>query len=172
MDLKSKIRNVPNFPIDGIEYKDITTLIKHPEAFKHTIEKFAEYYKDREIDVVASIESRGFILGAPLAYRLGKGFVLLRKAGKLPSDKLRVEHSLEYGKGVLEIHTDSIEPGQKVLIVDDLLATGGTVMAAIDLVKKLDGDIRGLGFLLELTSFNARKKLEDYDVFSLIQYEK
>jgi len=170
MDLKSKIREIPDFPKEGILFYDITTLLKDGEAFKRVVDKIANFYQDEGIQKVVSMESRGFILGAPVAYRLGAGFVPVRKPGKLPSDVYEARYELEYGTDSLAIHQDAISPGEKVLIVDDLIATGGTVSATVELVKQLGGVIRGIAFLIELTSLRGRNKLDGYNVISLISY--
>ncbi|MCX7904063.1 MAG: adenine phosphoribosyltransferase [Caloramator sp.] len=171
MDLKEKIRIIEDFPKKGISFKDITTVLKDGEAFKDVIDKIVEIVKDKEIDLVVGPEARGFVLGAPVAYALGVGFVPVRKPGKLPADTLKYEYSLEYGNDALEIHRDAIEPGQRVLIVDDLLATGGTISAVAKLVEELGGVVASMGFVVELTGLKGREKLEGYDVFSLVQYE-
>ena len=171
MDLKSLIREVPDFPKQGINFKDITTLLKDGKALKTVIDIFAERFENTKPDLVVGAESRGFLFGAPLAYKLGAGFVLVRKPGKLPAPVTKVTYDLEYGKDSLEIHLDAIQPGQKVLIVDDLLATGGTVSATAELVKKLGGEIVGCAFLIELDFLRGRDKLSGYDVFSLLHYE-
>src|SRR5918994_3953908 len=150
MDLKQHIRNVPDFPKPGILFYDITTLLKNAEGLKATIERLTAPYRDAKIDAVIGIESRGFILGAAVAERLGAGFIPVRKPGKLPAKALKETYDLEYGKDALEIHEDAVEKGQRVLIVDDVLATGGTAAAATQLVKKLGGDVHGLAFLIEL----------------------
>src|ERR687898_2705820 len=150
MDLKQHIRNVPDFPKPGILFYDITTLLKNAEGLKATIERLTAPYRDAKIDAVIGIESRGFILGAAVAERLGAGFIPVRKPGKLPAKAIKEIYDLEYGKDALEIHEDAIEKGQRILIVDDVLATGGTAAAAAQLVKKLGGELHGLGFLIEL----------------------
>ncbi len=170
MDLKSKIREIPDFPKEGILFYDVTTLLKDGESFKRVIDKIANFYQDEGIQKVVSMESRGFILGAPVAYRLGAGFVPVRKPGKLPSDVYEARYELEYGTDSLAIHQDAITPGEKVLIVDDLIATGGTVSATVELVKQLGGIIQGIAFLIELTSLRGRNKLDGYNVISLISY--
>ena len=170
MDLASMIRDIPDFPVEGILFKDITTLLSDAEAFRHVIDSMTERFRDKEIDLVVAIESRGFIFGAPLAYHLNVGFVPVRKPNKLPAEKISQEYSLEYGTNVLEMHTDAIIPGQKVLIADDLLATGGSIRATIDLVERLGGDVVGIAFLIDLTFLNGMEKLEGYDVYSMIQY--
>lgn len=169
-ELAALIRNVPDFPVPGIQFKDITTLLQNKVAFRRVIELLVERYAGQRIDVVAGIESRGFIFSAPLAYELGTGMVPIRKPGKLPADTYQVEYALEYGTNTLEIHRDAFEPGARVLIVDDLLATGGTVQAACDLVEKAGGKVAELVFLVELTFLNGREKLQPYPIFSLVQY--
>lgn len=170
MDLARKIRDIPDFPQKGVLFKDITTLLKDPLAFKYAIDRMSSHFKNRGIEIVVGMESRGFIIGAPLAYNLGAGFVPVRKEGKLPAPSIREEYSLEYGTNTLEIHQDAIEPNQRVLVVDDLLATGGTARATIELVKRLKGEPVGLAVLVELTFLDGRSRLEGYDVFSLIRY--
>ncbi len=170
MDLKEWIRDVPDFPKEGIIFKDITTLLKEREVFKNVIDLMAANYSDRKIDRIVAIESRGFIFGSALAYQLGVGFVPVRKPKKLPSKTEREEYALEYGTDVLEIHVDAVEPGEQVLIVDDLLATGGTAAASVRLVEKLKANVAGLVFLIELTFLNGRDKLKGYDINTLIQY--
>lgn len=171
MDIKQKIRVIEGFPKEGISFKDITTLLSDSEAFKYTINKMVEQVKDKKIDVVVGPEARGFLLGAPIAYSLGVGFVPVRKPGKLPSDTLRYTYNLEYGTDSLEIHKDAIKPGQRVLVVDDLLATGGTISAVAKLVQQLGGEVVGISFVVELTGLNGREKLEGFDVNSLVEYE-
>ncbi len=170
-DLINTIRSIPDFPKKGIVFRDITTLLKDPRAFARAIDTFYERYKNAGVAKVVSVESRGFILGAPLAYRLGAGFVPVRKPNKLPADKLREEYALEYGTDAVEIHKDAISPGERVLVMDDLLATGGTILAAARLVERLGGSIVGLAFLIELSFLGARERLGRYDVFSIITYE-
>jgi len=169
-DLRAKIREVPDFPKPGILFYDITTLLKEPRAFNDVIDRMAEPVKDDRIDLVVGMESRGFIFAAPLAYQLGAGFVPVRKLGKLPADTIEVEYDLEYGTATLEVHRDAIAEGQRVLIVDDLLATGGTVLGTIELVKRLGGEIAGLSFMVELTALHGRDKLGDYPIHTLITY--
>jgi adenine phosphoribosyltransferase len=170
MDLKSKIREIPDFPKEGILFYDITTLLKDAESFHRVIEKLADFYRDEGIQKVVAIESRGFILGAPLAYLLKAGFVPVRKTGKLPSEVYEVQYNLEYGTNTLAIHRDAIMLGERVLVVDDLLATGGTIAATVDLVRKLGGAIVGIAFLIELQELRGRDKLRGYPVLSLINY--
>lgn len=171
MDLKSKIRSIPDFPKQGIVFRDITTLLADHEAFKHSIQKFKEYYQDKNIDIIVGPESRGFIFGAVLAYELGVSFVPIRKPGKLPAETEAQEYELEYGTDKIEIHKDAIQKGQKVLVVDDLLATGGTCEAVAKLIEKLGGEVAGFAYLIELSFLNGREKLKNYDVYSLIDYD-
>ena len=170
MDLAKLIRDVPDFPVKGILFKDITTLLRNPLAFKEAVDALAARWLGQRIDQVVAIESRGFILGAPLAYKLGAGFVPVRKPGKLPAETISVEYSLEYGTNMLQMHVDAISPGQRVLVVDDLLATGGSAKAAVELVERLGGVVVGLAFLVELGFLKGAAKLEGYDVFSLIGF--
>jgi adenine phosphoribosyltransferase len=170
MDLAKLIRDVPDFPVKGILFKDITTLLRDPQAFREAVDGLAARWIGRGIDQVVAIESRGFALGAPLAYILGAGFVPVRKPGKLPAKTISVEYSLEYGTNTLQMHIDAITPGQRVLIVDDLLATGGSAKAAIELVERLGGVVVGLAFLIELKFLRGAEKLKGYEVFSLIGF--
>lgn len=170
MDYKELIRNIPDFPVKGILFRDLTTLWKNKEAFRRSLEELAERWKGEKIDKVVAVEARGFIVGSTLAYLLGAGFVPVRKKGKLPAETIREEYSLEYGKDVIEMHKDAIEAGEKVLIVDDLLATGGTALAMINLVKKAGGEVVGATFLVELTALKGREKLQGIRVETLIQY--
>lgn len=157
--IKSRIRNVPDFPREGIIFKDITTVLRDGEAFKNCVDLLSEHFKKQKIDYIAGIEARGFIFGSALAYKMGVGFIPIRKPGKLPSKTERVSYELEYGRDSLEIHIDAVEPGKRVLIVDDLLATGGTAEAAIKLVKKIGGIIVGIAFVVELEFLKGREKL-------------
>ena len=168
--LKTRIRHVPDFPKAGILFYDVTTLLRDPEGFKLSIDTLSEPYKGQGISLVVGIESRGFILGAAVADRLGAGFVPVRKVGKLPSTKIRVSYDLEYGTDSLEMHSDAIDKGQKVLIVDDLLATGGTARATVDLVRQLGGDVAGIAVLIELVALNGRSKLQGENVRAVLQY--
>ena len=170
MNLESKIRNIQDFPKPGIGFKDITTLLKDGEAFKAAIDKIVENLKDKDIDYVVGPEARGFLLGAPVAYALGAGFVPIRKPGKLPAEVVSFEYDLEYGTDKIEMHKDSIEEGKKVVIIDDLLATGGTVEAATKLIESLGGEIVSIQFLIELEFLNGKDKLKGYDVESIIKY--
>jgi adenine phosphoribosyltransferase len=168
--LKSKIRHVPDFPKAGILFYDVTTLLRDPDGFRIAIDSLANPYKGRGISLVVGIESRGFILGAAVADRIGAGFVPVRKVGKLPSKTVKVSYDLEYGSDSLEMHHDAIESGQRVLIVDDLLATGGTARATVDLVKQLGGQVEGVAVLIELVELNGRSKLEGEQLFAVLQY--
>jgi adenine phosphoribosyltransferase len=170
MDLSRLIRDVPDFPVPGILFKDITTLLRNPEAFQEVIKRLSDHYAGTGVDVVAAIESRGFIFGAPLALRLGAGFVPVRKPGKLPSKSISDSYTLEYGTNTLELHEDAIQPGQRVLVVDDLLATGGSARAAVNLVERLGGTVVGVAFLVELDFLHGREKLNGYPILSLIHY--
>ena len=171
MDLKKAIREIENFPKEGINFKDITTLMQDGETFKYTIDTFINELKDKNVDVILGPEARGFIFGVPVAYALGVGFVPVRKKGKLPAETVSVDYSLEYGVDVLEIHKDAIKKGQKVAIVDDLLATGGTVEAVAKLVEKVGAEVVALDFAIELTELKGRDKLEGYEIMSLVQYD-
>ena len=170
MNLKDKIRVIPDYPQPGIRFKDISTLLQDGDAFHYAVQTLADQYRDKGIELVIGPEARGFLIGASVAYALGAGFIPVRKPGKLPGETIRYEYSLEYGEDALEIHKDAIRPGQKVLVIDDLLATGGTILATIGLAEKLGGIVAGVGFLIELTYLEGRKKLEKYSVTSLIQY--
>ena len=169
-ELKKTLRTVPDFPKEGINFIDITTLIADSSAFKEAVDVLARRYRGKGIDKVIGIESRGFIFGAAVAYLIGAGFVPVRKPGKLPAETISIEYELEYGTDKLEIHKDAIEPGEKVVIVDDLLATGGTAAAVAEMVGKLGGELVELGFVVELTFLDPRKKLEGLPVFTMIEY--
>jgi adenine phosphoribosyltransferase len=171
-DLKKLIREVPDFPKPGILFYDITTLLKDKDGFRTLIDGLKAHYEHARVDVVLGIEARGFIFGPALAYALGTGFIPVRKPKKLPAATASVRYDLEYGTDSLEIHRDAIHPGQTVLIVDDLLATGGTARAAAQLVESVGGQVAGVAFVIELLFLNGRAKLEGYDVFSLLAYEK
>ena len=170
-ELKKLIREVPDFPKPGILFYDITTLLKDSAGLQALNDRFAERYAEERPDIVVGIEARGFVFGPMLAARLERGFVPVRKPGKLPADTVEVSYDLEYGQDTLQVHRDAVEPGQRVLIVDDLLATGGTAAATCKLVEKLGGQVAGLAFVVELTFLNGRGKLPGYDVFSLLQYD-
>ena len=171
MDLRSLIRDVPDFPKPGIVFKDITTLTKDPDGFRAAVDAIAARYADANVDVIVGIESRGFVFGAAVAYKMGLGFVPARKPGKLPAPMVSAEYELEYGTDALEIHRDAIGKGQRILIVDDLLATGGTAAATAKLVSGLGGDIVAIAFLIDLAFLKGRDKLAGYEVFSLIEYD-
>ena len=169
-ELRERIREIPDFPKPGILFYDITTLLKDPAAYKEAIDLMLEPYKDDRIDIVVGMESRGFIFSAPMAYQLDAGLVPVRKLGKLPAETITVEYALEYGSNTLEIHRDAINAGQRVLIVDDLLATGGTVKGTIELVERLKGEVVGLAFLVELEFLKGRDRLDGRTVTSVIKY--
>lgn len=168
--LEDWIRDIPDFPQKGVLFKDITPLLQDGEAFRAALDRLAAHYAGAGIQTVVGVESRGFIFGAPLAYLLNSGFVPVRKFGKLPAQTMSVEYTLEYGTNIVEMHNDAIQPGERVLIVDDLLATGGTVSATIELVERLGGHIAGIAFLVELLSLRGRDHLRAYDVFALLKY--
>lgn len=174
MDIKSKIRTIPNFPVKGVMFRDISTLFSDSDGLRLIVKNFQERYEQRDdIDIIIGIESRGFIVGSLLAYVLNKGFVMIRKPGKLPGKTIKQEYQLEYGADELEIHADSFLPGTKVLLVDDLIATGGTVMAAISLIERLDGIITETAFIIDLPEIGGSKKLRKsgYDVYTLTEFE-
>lgn len=170
-NIEKYIMSIPDFPQKGIIFRDVTTVLQSPEGFKKSIDAYMEILKKYDFDIVAGLESRGFLFGTPLAYNTGKGFVPVRKKGKLPRETVSEKYSLEYGTAEIEIHTDSIKPGQKVVIIDDLLATGGTVEAAIKLIEKLGGEVVGCVFLVELKGLNGRDRLKNYCVDSIVSYE-
>lgn len=170
-ELAKAIRNIPDFPKKGIVFRDITTLLKDPNAYKRALDLFYERYKDDNVQKVACVEARGFILGAALAARLGAGFVPIRKKGKLPAETIQEQYALEYGTDVVEIHKDAIQQGERVLVHDDLLATGGTIQAACTLVERLGGTIVGVAFLIELSFLKGRERLPGHNIFSIIQYD-
>jgi adenine phosphoribosyltransferase len=169
-DLRAKIREIPDFPKPGILFYDITTLLKDPASYRESIDLMVEPYLDDRIDLIVGMESRGFIFSGPIAYKLDAGFIPVRKLGKLPAETMSVEYALEYGSNTLQIHKDAIKPGQRILIVDDLLATGGTVRGTIELVERLKGDIVGLAFLVELSALKGRERLSGYRTTSVIRY--
>lgn len=170
MDLKQFIAIVPDYPKPGITFKDITPLMNDGEAYKYATDQIVAFAKDKQIDLIVGPEARGFIIGCPVSYALGIGFAPVRKEGKLPRETVKVSYGLEYGSDVLTIHKDAIKPGQRVLITDDLLATGGTIDATIQLVEQLGGVVAGIAFLVELTYLDGRKKLEGYDIMTLMNY--
>ena len=170
-NLKKFIRNIPDFPVAGILFRDITTLLKNAAAFKKSVDALAAHYKNKKIDMIACVESRGFIFGAALAYKLGTGMVIIRKKGKLPSKKISQKYKLEYGFDTIEVHEDAIMPDKNYIILDDLLATGGTSLAAYKLLRKKKAKIKGFAFLIELTDLAARKILpKEIEVFSVLKY--
>jgi adenine phosphoribosyltransferase len=171
MNLRSKIRSIPDFPKKGIVFRDITPLLLDKDAFRYAVDQIAEHYRDRKVASILGAEARGFIFGAAVAYVLGVGFIPARKPGKLPYLTSRMDYALEYGMDALEVHNDAIKPGDRILIVDDLVATGGTAKAKADLVEKEGGIVAGFAFVIELAFLNPRKKLEGYEVLSLISYD-
>lgn len=171
MDLKKYIKIVPDWPKPGIQFKDITPLMDNGEAFRYATDQIVTYAREKEADLIVGPEARGFIVGCPVAYSLGVGFAPVRKEGKLPRETIKVEYGLEYGKDVLTIHKDAVKPGQRVLITDDLLATGGTIDATIKLVEQLGGVVVGIAFLIELNYLNGREKLDGYDILTIIPYD-
>lgn len=170
IDLAELIRNVPDFPKPGIQFKDITTLLQHGAAFQQVTQTFIDRYRERQLDAIVGVESRGFIFSAPLAIALGTGLVLVRKPAKLPADTYAVEYELEYGTNRLEIHKDALQPGARVVVMDDLLATGGTISAACELVEKVGGVVEEVAFVIELDFLQGRDKLTKYPVFSIVHY--
>ncbi len=170
MDFKQYIRVIPDFPQPGIRFKDITTLLKDGPAYKAAIDELAAFARELNVDVIAGPEARGFVVGAPLSYTLGIGFVPIRKSGKLPYESIKADYSLEYGKDALAVHVDAIQPGQRVLIADDLLATGGTIQTTINLIEQLGGKVVGAAFFIELNYLDGRQKMGDIPVKSLVQY--
>jgi adenine phosphoribosyltransferase len=170
-DLRELIRSIPDFPKQGILFRDITTLLKDSGGFKQAVDTMASRYKDAKIDKIVCIEARGFLLGGALAYKLGCGVIPVRKPGKLPSQTVKQTYELEYGSDAVEVHADAIKPGERVLVVDDLLATGGTARAAVDLVEKLGGEIVSCAFLIELADLNGRNLLDNHDIYSVITYD-
>jgi adenine phosphoribosyltransferase len=170
MDLKQFVRDVPDFPVPGVLFRDITPLLKNVDALRYVIDRFTERYRSQPVEAVVGIESRGFLFGAPLAYNLNVPFVPIRKPGKLPAAHMSVEYALEYGNSQLDIHSDALERGQRAVIIDDLLATGGTAAAAAKLVELVGGEVLSVGFLIELTFLHGRERLEGYDIFTMLTY--
>ncbi|MGD2174986.1 MAG: adenine phosphoribosyltransferase [Candidatus Brocadiaceae bacterium] len=170
MDLKRRIRSIPNFPTEGIVFRDITTLLKEPEALRAGVEALCEPFAEEQVDQVVAAEARGFIFGGAVACRLGAGFVPVRKPGKLPADAIERTYELEYGTDTLTMHKDAIQPGDRVLVLDDLLATGGTIRACCDLVEELGGEVAGCAFLIELSFLKGREQISEYRVVSVIDY--
>lgn len=171
MDLRENIRIIEDFPKEGISFKDVTTLLQNKDSLKYTVDTIAGYLKDKNIDIIVGPEARGFLFGAPVAYAMGAGFVPVRKKGKLPFHTIGVSYDLEYGSDELEIHEDSILPGQRVAIVDDLLATGGTISSVAKLVEQVGGEVVSIDFVIELTELKGREKLKGYDILSLVKYD-
>jgi len=171
MDLKTKIREIPDWPIKGVNFKDISTIIEDAEAFKYVIDNLLAPYQNQKIDKVVGIDARGFLLCSAMAYQLKTGCVMIRKKGKLPSKTINKDYALEYGTNTIEMHEDSVKPGEKIIIVDDLLATGGTMAAAIDLVKQLGGDIVGISYIIDLVFLKGKEKLKGYPIYALVEYE-
>lgn len=170
MDLKKYIADIPDFPEPGIIFRDVTPLLANKEAYKESIDRIVEFAKEKKVDIVAGPEARGFLFGCPVAVELGCGFVPVRKPGKLPREVISKKYELEYGHNEIQMHSDSIQPGQNVLVVDDLLATGGTVDAAISLIEQMGGNVVGVAFLIELEALNGKKLLNKYDVYSVLKY--
>ncbi len=170
LDIKSKIREIQDFPKEGINFKDITTLLKDKDAFKYVVDEMAKQLEDLDIDIIVGPEARGFIMGTPIAYKIGAGFVPVRKPNKLPAETLSYEYDLEYGTDIIEIHKDAIEKGQRVAIVDDLLATGGTVLATTKLIEELGGEVVSINFLMILSFLEGKEILKSYKVESLVEY--
>lgn len=171
MDYKPYITVIEDYPVEGVKFKDITTLMQNGDVYKRAIDDLVTYAKEKQVDIIVGPEARGFIFGCPVAYALGVGFAPVRKEGKLPREVVKTDYGLEYGKDVLTLHKDAIKPGQKVLITDDLLATGGTIEATIKLVEQLGGVVVGIAFLIELAYLNGRSKLEGHDIYVLTTYE-
>jgi len=171
MDLKSTIRSIPHWPIESVTFRDITTLMENPEAFKHACDCLFERYQNKNIDKIVAIDARGFVFGSVLAYHLNVGLVLVRKKGKLPSSTIQADYTLEYGTNTVEMHDDSLSKGERVVIVDDLIATGGTVSAAAKLVEQLGGNIVECAFVIELPDLKGREKISNYPVFSLVSFD-
>lgn len=172
MNLRQYVSEVENWPKPGVQFKDITTIMDNGEAFGYAVDQIAKFAKDKDVDIIVGPEARGFIIGCPVAYKLGIGFAPVRKPNKLPRETISYEYDLEYGTNTLEIHKDAIKKGQRVLITDDLLATGGTIEAAIHLVEELGGIVVGLAFLIELNYLNGRDKIKDYEIISLLEYNE
>ncbi len=170
MDFKNKIRSIMDFPKEGINFRDITTVLKDREAFSECIKQMADHLRDKNVDIIVGPEARGFLIGAPLAYELGVGFVPVRKPGKLPSETISFEYELEYGADKLEMHRDAIEKGQRVAVIDDLLATGGTALSTCKMIEKLGGEVATVGFFIELEDIKGREVLANYDIFSLVKF--
>lgn len=170
MDLRNIIRNIPDFPVKGIQFKDITTLLRDKGAYRYAIDQITRHCEDFDIDFIVGIEARGFIIGAPVAYNLEVGFIPIRKEGRLPYQVEKIIYKLEYGEGALEIHCDAFSKGSRVMVIDDLLATGGTTLAVFKLIEKLEGIVVGADFIIELEMLKGREKLKGYEIFSLVKY--
>lgn len=170
MNFKNYIADVPNFPEEGIIFRDISPLMQDGEAYRAAIDKIVEFAKDKKVDKVVGPEARGFMVGCPVAVNLGSGFAMARKKGKLPRETVEVAYGLEYGEAILQLHEDAVKPGERVLVCDDLLATGGTTKATVELIEKLGGEVVGLAFLIELLDLNGREKVKEYDIFTLMEY--
>ncbi|WP_025728270.1 adenine phosphoribosyltransferase [Atopobacter phocae] len=170
MDLKQFIASIPNYPKEGVVFRDISPLMANGEAYQYATQKIVDYAIEKEVDMIVGPEARGFIIGCPVAYKLGVGFAPARKKGKLPRETVEVSYGLEYGEAILQLHKDAIKPGQRILICDDLLATGGTIKATIEMVEKLGGIVVGAAFLIELKDLNGRDKIKGYDTFALMEY--
>ena len=171
MDLKSSIRSIPDWPIEGVIFRDLTTLMQNPEAYRNACDVFYNRYKNLNIDKVVGIDARGFVFGAVLAYQLNVGFIPVRKKGKLPHNTVSAQYTLEYGKNTVEMHADALAKGEKVVIIDDLIATGGTIEAAVKLVKKIGGDILECAFIVELPDLKGREKIKDQKIFTICEFE-
>lgn len=171
MNLKNSVRSIADWPIPGVIFRDLTTLMNHPEAFRHSCDILYNRYRNQNIDQIVGIDARGFVFGGVLAYKLGVGFVPVRKKGKLPAETVEESYSLEYGSGTLEIHKDALEPGDKVVIVDDLIATGGTIGATVQLVRALGAKVIECAFLIELPDLKGRSRISDCDVFAIMEFE-
>lgn len=170
MDLSKYVASVPNYPEEGVIFRDISPLMADGDAYRYATKQIVDYAKDKDVEMIVGPEARGFIVGCPVAYELGVGFAPARKKGKLPREVIEVNYGLEYGEDTLQLHKDAIQPGQKVLVVDDLLATGGTLAATIELIEELGGVVVGTAFIIELTDLNGRDKIEGYDIFTLLKY--
>jgi adenine phosphoribosyltransferase len=170
IDLKSRIRDIPDFPEKGVLFRDVTTLLQDPAAFRQVIDQMTEHFRGSNATHICAVEARGYIFGAPLAYNLDLGFIPVRKPGKLPYDTISQAYELEYGKNVLELHRDAVGPGDRVLVIDDLIATGGSSRATAQLIEKLGAEVAGFGFVIELGFLKGREALEGYEVYSLLQY--
>ncbi|MDY6824940.1 MAG: adenine phosphoribosyltransferase [Thermodesulfobacteriota bacterium] len=171
MDIKSCVRTIPDWPVEGVMFRDITTLLQDPAAFRETIDRFYDRYKDMAIDKIVGIDARGLIFGAPLAYKMGVGFVPVRKKGKLPHKTAEATYALEYGESCVEIHEDAVKQGERVLIIDDLIATGGTIEAAIKLVERLGGEVVECAFVIDLPDLKGKEKIKGYNIFALMEFE-